>query len=121
MPEFDIVTGIPKQQDPYFVRALSINNGFKHDVASINISLDENIYSSYIQIGPQNFTFTQNQGYLLQKTGSSNQKFEVGAKLGQYDLTTMNLQWNQITDEDNGSSKLVYAYFELDLGYISIP
>jgi hypothetical protein len=60
MPEFDIVTGIPKQQDPYFVRALSINNGFKHDVASINISLDENIYSSYIQIGPQNFTFTQN-------------------------------------------------------------
>jgi|LauGreDrversion4_2_1035121.scaffolds.fasta_scaffold873849_1 hypothetical protein len=33
----------------------------------------------------------------------------------------MNLEWNQITDEDNGSSKLVYAYFELDLGYISIP
>ncbi len=28
MPEFDIVTGIPKQQDPYLVRAISIKNGF---------------------------------------------------------------------------------------------
>lgn len=33
----------------------------------------------------------------------------------------MNLAWNDLTDEDNGYYKLVYAYFELDLGYISIP
>ena len=60
MPEFDIITGIPKQLDPYFLRSISIKNGFEHDLATLNISLDENIYNSYIQIGPQNFTFTHN-------------------------------------------------------------
>jgi hypothetical protein len=54
-------------------------------------------------------------------TGVANQKYEGGTKLAQYDLPPMNLEWNPITDEDNGSTKLVYAYFELDLGYISIP
>jgi hypothetical protein len=28
MPEFDLITGIPKQEDPFFVRAISIKNGF---------------------------------------------------------------------------------------------
>jgi hypothetical protein len=60
MPDFDIITGIPKQEDPNFIRAISIKNGFSHDLASLNISLDEKNYSSYVQIGPQNFTFTQN-------------------------------------------------------------
>jgi hypothetical protein len=60
MPDFDIITGIPKQEDPYFIRAISIKNGFPHDLASLNISLDEKNYTSYVQIGPQNFTFTQN-------------------------------------------------------------
>ncbi len=45
----------------------------------------------------------------------------MGTKVSEFEFIPMNLIWDDIADRDNGDTKLVYAYFELDMGYISIP